>query len=274
MAKHQIFSYFSRAVKILIGLMVVFPLLLGVSYSFMSPAEMSSIPPHILPRNPVINTYLTVVRVFPIFRFMINSFVVCAIIIFGQILTCSLSAYAYSFYSFKGRRLLFMMMLFTLMIPADAVIIANYLSISRLHLNDTYAGLVLPFLTSAMGIFLMRQFFLTIPKELHEAAILDGCRDLRFLFEIVLPVSKPAITSLGLYTFINIYNQFFWPLLVTNSNRMRTVQVGIMMLRGNEGENYPVIMAGAVMVLLPSVIVFIIGQKNLVKGMIAGAVKG
>jgi sn-glycerol 3-phosphate transport system permease protein len=125
-----------------------------------------------------------------------------------------------------------------------------------------------------MGIFLMRQFFLTIPRELHEAAIIDGCRDLRFLLKIVLPISQPAIASLGVYIFIQTYNQFLWPLLVTNSNRMRTVQIGMSILKEAEAVDYGIVLAGAVLILIPSVLVFVIGQEYLVKGMTAGAVKG
>ncbi|MDR3343124.1 MAG: carbohydrate ABC transporter permease, partial [Treponema sp.] len=117
-------------------------------------------------------------------------------------------------------------------------------------------------------------FFLTIPKELHEAATLDGCQDIRFLFSIVMPISKPAVASLGIYTFIQVYNQFLWPLLVTNTNRMRTVQVGMSILKEAEAVDYGVVLAGSVLILIPAVFVFIFGQKYLVRGMTAGAVKG
>ncbi|MDR1901009.1 MAG: carbohydrate ABC transporter permease [Treponema sp.] len=266
--------YLSFGIKLFIGILIISPILLGVSLSFMSPAEMASIPPHFLPQEPVTYTYQNATRTVPIFNFMINSFIVCAIVIVGQILTCSFAAYAFSFYEFKGRRILFMAVLSTMMIPVDAIIIANYLTVSQMRLNDTYIGLVFPYLTSAMGIFLMRQFFLTIPRELHEAATLDGCRDIRFLFNIVMPISKPAIASLGVYIFIQVYNQFLWPLLVTNTNRMRTVQVGMSILKEAEAVDYGVVLAGSVLILIPAVLVFIIGQKYLVKGMTAGAVKG
>jgi sn-glycerol 3-phosphate transport system permease protein len=260
--------------KILIGLLIVSPLLLGLSYSFMSLAEISAIPPRLIPRNPVLYTYRRVFTSFPIFRFMANSFLVCAIIITAQFITCSLGAYAFAFHRFKGERIIFFLILSTFMIPADAIIVANFLTVSRAGLSDTYAGLVAPYLTSAMGIFLMRQFFLTIPRELQEAATIDGCGDLRFLCSVVLPVSKPALASLGIYTFINVYNQYLWPLLVTNTDRMRTVQVGIGFLKAEEAIDYGVVLAGAVLVLIPAVLVFIIGQRYLVQGMTDGAVKG
>jgi sn-glycerol 3-phosphate transport system permease protein len=267
-------SALSFAFKLIIGLVMVSPILFGFSFSFMSPAERAEIPPHLLPQEPVTYTYERVVAQIPIIRLMANSLIVCAIIIAGQIITCGFAAFAFAFYRFRGNKLIFMIVLSTMMIPADAIIIANYLTISQFRLYDTYMGLVAPYLSSAMGIFLMRQFFLTIPRELHEAATIDGCRDLRFLFNVVLPISKPVIASLGVYIFIQTYNQFLWPLLVTNSNRMRTVQIGMSILKEAEIVDYGVVLAGAVLILIPSVLVFVIGQKYMVRGMTAGAVKG
>ncbi|MDR1862406.1 MAG: carbohydrate ABC transporter permease [Treponema sp.] len=267
-------SAFAFMLKLFIGLIIISPILFGFSFSFMSSSERAEVPPRFLPREPVTYTYQRALNQVPIIRFMANSLLVCAIIIVGQVITCSFAAYAFSFYRFRGSKLIFMVVLATMMIPVDAIIIANYLTISQFRLNDSYMGLVAPYLTSAMGIFLMRQFFLTIPKELHEAAIIDGCRDLRFLFKIVLPISQPAIASLGVYIFIQTYNQFLWPLLVTNSNRMRTVQIGMSILKEAEAVDYGIVLAGAVLILIPSVLVFVIGQKYLVKGMTAGAVKG
>jgi sn-glycerol 3-phosphate transport system permease protein len=260
--------------KLIIGLVIISPIIFGFSFSFMSPAERAEVPPHLLPREPVTYTYERATAQVPIIRFMANSLIVCAIIITGQVITCGFAAYAFAFYRFRGSAVIFMIVLSTMMIPGDAIIIANYLTISQFRLNDTYFGLVAPYLSSAMGIFLMRQFFLTIPRELHEAAIIDGCRDLRFLFHVVIPISKPVIASLGVYIFIQTYNQFLWPLLVTNSNRMRTVQIGMSILKEAEIVDYGVVLAGAVLILVPAVLVFVIGQKYMVKGMTAGAVKG
>ncbi|MDR1949383.1 MAG: carbohydrate ABC transporter permease [Spirochaetaceae bacterium] len=260
--------------KLLVGIIIISPLLFGISYSFMSLSEMSMIPPRFVPRNPAIHAYQRVFTAFPIFRFMANSLIVCAIIIAAQFFTCSFGAYAFAFHAFKGKKIIFYAILATFMIPGDAIITANFLTISRAHLNDSYFGLTAPYLSSAMGIFLMRQFFLTIPRDIHEAALIDGCRDLRFLFFIVMPISKPALASLGVYTFINVYNQYLWPLLVTNTDRMRTVQVGIGFLKSEEAVNYGIVLAGAVVVLIPAAAVFIIGQRYLVRGMTEGAVKG
>ncbi len=260
--------------KLFIGLVIISPILLGVAMSFMSPSEMASVPPHFYPHEPIFTNYQKALGTVPLFSFMANSFIVCAIIIVAQMLTCSFAAYAFSFFKFKASKIIFMIILSTMMIPVDAIIIANYLTIFQLQMQNTYMGLVAPYLASAMGIFLMRQFFMTIPKELHEAAIIDGCKNLRFLFSIVMPISKSALASLGIYIFIQVYNQFLWPLLVTNTNEMRTVQVGMSILREAEAVDYGVVLAGAALILIPAVFVFIIGQKYLVKGMTAGAVKG
>jgi len=260
--------------KIIIGLIIISPLLIGFSMSFMTASEMASIPPHFFPHNPVIHTYKNALKQVPIFHFMQNSVIVCVVVIIGQIFTCSFAAYAFSFFKFKGQNLLFFLILSTMMIPADAIIIANYLTISQFRLNDTYVAMIAPYITSAMGIFILRQFFMTIPKELKEASLIDGCKDMRFLFFVVLPISKPAIASLGIYIFIQIYNQFLWPLLVTNSNRMRTVQVGMSILKEAEAVDYGAVLAGSILILIPAIFVFLFGHKHLMQGMTAGAVKG
>jgi sn-glycerol 3-phosphate transport system permease protein len=160
------------------------------------------------------------------------------------------------------------------MIPSEATIISNYLTVSALGWNDSFKVLIIPFLTSAMGIFLMRQYYLTIPRELKQAAQIDGCGNFRFLTRIVVPISTPAIASLGIYVFINTWNQYMWPLLTINDPQKRTVQIGISMLQYSEATNYGIVLAGAVLILVPSIFVFIIGQKALVRGMTAGAIKG
>jgi len=274
MKKTQIPRTFSLAGKILIGFIIISPLLMGLSLSFMSASEMASIPPHFIPHNPVLYTYQNALKTVPIFSFMVNSVIVCAIVIVGQVITCSFAAYAFSFFKFRGDHLLFLLILTTMMIPGDAIIIANYLTVSQWRLNDSYIALTLPYITGAMGIFLLRQYFLTIPKELREAALIDGCKDMRFLFRVVMPISKPAIASLGIYVFIQVYNQFLWPLLVTNTNRMRTVQVGMSILKEAEAVDYGAVLAGSVLILIPAVVVFLIGQRHLIQGMTAGAVKG
>ena len=206
--------------------------------------------------------------------FIRNSFIVSTTVMLGQMFTCSLAAFSFSFLEFKGKKLLFILVLATMMVPGEATIIANYLTVSRWGWLDSYRVLIVPFLTSAMGVFLLRQNYLTFAKELHEAAKLDGCTNPRFMASIVVPLSRPALGALGAYVFLNTWNQYMWPLLVTNSAQFRTVQIGISMLYDIDAESLGLMMAGVMIVIVPSLSIFIFMQKQLINGLMAGAVKG
>lgn len=260
--------------SIIIGLLIIAPILYALSLSLMTPAEISMFPPRLLPSQLRLDNYQLALSMVPFGRFLTNSLFVGICVTFGQFLTCSLAAYAFSFFEFKGKKLLFIAVLATVMIPGEVIIVSNYLTVSQLGWNDSLKALIIPFLTSGMGIFMVRQFFLTVPKDLHEAAVIDGCGHFQFLTTILVPISKPVMASLGIYVFINTWNQYMWPLLTINNPNKRTVQIGISMLQFSEGNNYGVILAGALMIIIPSIIVFVIGQKRLVDGMISGAIKG
>lgn len=206
--------------------------------------------------------------------FIRNSFIVSTTVMIGQMITCSLAAFSFSFLDFKGKKFLFILVLATMMVPGEATIIANYLTVARWGWLDSYRVLIVPFLTSAMGVFLLRQNYLTFAKELHEAAKLDGCTNPRFMVSIVVPLSRPALGALGAYVFLNTWNQYMWPLLVTNSSQFRTVQIGISMLYDIDAESLGLMMAGVMIVIVPSLSIFIFMQKQLINGLMAGAVKG
>ena len=167
-----------------------------------------------------------------------------------------------------------MLVMATMMIPGEATIISNYLTVSRLGWLDTYQVLIIPYLTSAMGIFLFRQFYMSFPISLFESAKIDGCSNLRFIFTILLPLTKSAIGAMAVYTFINAWNMYMWPLLVTGSNEMRTVQIGISMLDSVDSQSITLMIAGVVLIIVPSISIFILGQKQLIRGLYSGAVKG
>ena len=188
-----------------VGLLMISPILYALSVTFMTTDQIHSMPPKLFPKNFFLGNYKDVIAAVPIFRFIFNSFVVSIAVTIGQIVTSCLSAYAFAFYEFKGKKILFIIMIATIMVPGEAIIISNYLTIGSLKLLDTYTGLVLPYLTSAMGIFMMRQYFLTVPKELREASIIDGCSGLQFLTKILMPISKTynRVTR-NLYLFINL----------------------------------------------------------------------
>ena len=175
---------------------------------------------------------------------------------------------------FKGKNVLFMLVMATMMIPGEATIISNYLTVSSWHWLDSYKVLIIPYLTSAMGIFLFRQFYLSFPISLYESAKIDGCSNLRFIWQILMPLTKSAMGAMAVYTFINAWNMYMWPLLVTGSDKMRTVQIGIGMLDSVDSQSITLMIAGVVLIILPSISIFIAGQKQLIRGMFSGAVKG
>ena len=260
--------------NVIMALFILFPLLYAVSVSLMPGEELFTMEMNLLPKHPDFGNYIRAWTQVPLLRFVLNSFIVAGCITLGQILTCSLAAFAFSFLNFKGKNLLFMLVMATMMVPGEATIISNYLTVSSLGILDTYLVLILPSLTSAMGIFLFRQFYMTFPMSLYESAKLDGCGNLRFIVSILLPLTKSAIGAMSVYTFINAWNMYMWPLLVTGSQEMRTVQIGISMLDNTDAQSVTLMMAGVVSVIIPSMVIFIAGQKQLIRGMFSGAVKG
>ncbi len=261
-------------VNILFALFMLFPLLYSVSVSIMPGDELFTMDLNILPSNPTFENYVRAFTQVPLVRFILNSFLVAGCITIGQIITCSLAAFAFSFLEFKGKNFLFMLVMATMMVPGEAVIISNYLTVSSMGILDTYIVLILPSLTSAMGIFLFRQFYMTFPISLYESAKLDGCGNLRFIVKILIPLTKSVIGAMAVYTFINAWNMYMWPLLVTGSEEMRTVQIGISMLNSVDAQSITLMMAGVVAIIIPSMVIFIVGQKQLISGMFSGAVKG
>ena len=255
-------------------LLIIMPILYAVCISLMPPDQIYEYPPPIIPDTLYLDNYKTALKLAPIFRFIFNSFLVSAACTAGQLFTGALAGYAFSTLEFKGRTTLFFVMLATMMIPGQAIIIANYLTVSKMGLIDTYGALILPYLTSAFCVFNMRQAFLQLPTELNEAATMDGCTPFQFFIKIALPLVKPNLGALGVYTFLNVWNQYLWPLLVTDSKNLRTVQVGLGMLQNADSNAFGPIMAGVVMILIPSIAVFIFGQKQLIEGLTSGAVKG
>ena len=250
------------------------PLLYTVSVSLMPSDQLFTMDMNLLPKSPTLDNYARALTQVPLVRFILNSFLVAGCITLGQIVTCSLAAFAFSFLEFRGKNVLFMLVMATMMVPGEATIISNYLTVSSMGLLDTYPVLILPSLTSAMGIFLFRQFYMTFPKSLYESAKLDGCGNLKFIVKILIPLTKSAIGAMAVYTFINAWNMYMWPLLVTGSEEMRTVQIGISMLNSVDAQSITLMMAGVVAIIIPSMVIFIVGQKQLIRGMFSGAVKG
>lgn len=257
-----------------VALVILSPILYALSVSFMPPNELFTMEFNLLPKNPTITNYIQALTKVPLMRFVFNSFLVAGTITIAQIITCSLAAFAFSFLDFKGKNVLFMIVMATMMVPGEATIISNYLTVSSWGILDSYLVLILPSLTSAMGIFLFRQFYMSFPISLYESAKLDGCSNMKFIISILMPLTKSAIGAMAIYTFINAWNMYMWPLLVTGSDKMRTVQIGIGMLDSMESQSMAMMIAGVIIIIVPSISIFIVGQKQLIRGMFSGAVKG
>lgn len=274
MAARKSVKWLFFLINLVVALVLISPLLYALNASFMTEGELINYPPALIPSSFYLRNYSDALRMAPIFRFIFNSAVVSVACTAAQLLTGALAGYAFGVLKFKGQKVLFFLMLATMMIPGQAIIIANYLTVVRMGLIDTFGAMILPYTASAFCIFNMRQAFMSLPKELNESAKIDGCNSLQFFVRIGVPLTKPFLGSLGIYTFLSVWNQYLWPLLVTNSVQMRTVQIGIGMLQNAEGNAYGPIMAAAIMILVPSILVFILGQKSLISGLTAGAIKG
>ena len=260
--------------NVVFAIIVLLPLLYAISIALMPSNELFTTELNLVPKHPTLRNFSEALTTVPLLRFIVNSFLVAGTITFGQIISCSLAAFAFSFLEFPGQGILFALVMATMMVPGEATIISNYLTVASWGMLDSYPVLIIPYLTSAMGIFLFRQFYMSFPKSLSESAKLDGCSNLCFIVKILIPLTKSAIGAMAVYTFINAWNMYMWPLLVTGSNRMRTVQIGISMLDSVDSQSITLMIAGVVMIIIPSISIFIIGQKQLIRGMFSGAVKG
>lgn len=228
----------------------------------------------ILPRVWRHDNYGEVFKQVPFARYYMNSVFIAAWVTFLTCLTSAMGAYAFARLEWRGRDALFRLYLATMMIPGVVTMIPNYTLMVKLHMLDSYTGLILPSAFGAFGTFLLRQFMLTIPKALDEAATIDGAGHWSVFVDVVLPLSRPGLIALAIFTFLGNYGSFYWPLILVKSESLRTLPIGIMYFDSIYGQQTNLLMAASLMSLLPPIILFLIGQKYLVKGIAFGAVKG
>jgi len=255
-----------------------------------------------LPGTPTFENYRKVFEAMPFGRFYFNSIFIAVAVTFGQVFTSALAGFAFARLEFPGRNKLFLAYLGTMMIPGAVTMVPRFMIFTRIpeHLNhafhtsyftdetyflgrwfagapvgmDSFFVLIVPMLFSPYGTFLMRQFFLGIPKELDEAAMIDGCSRFQVFRWIALPLSKPALATLATFTFMTCWRSFIWPLIMTNAMEMRTLPVGLAAFMGTYATDWPLLMAGAMMMIIPMILVFLICQRFFVRGIRLGAVKG
>lgn len=262
---------------IVIGLVLILPLIYAVLISFMPQDEILTTDLKILPSVfGYLENYKIVFAKTKIFRFMMNSFIVAFVSSVVRIIVASLAAFSFAFFEYKGKRILFGLVVGSMIIPADVLVVQNYFTVADMGLINTYIGMMITFFISGMNIFIMRQNFLTYAKSIREAALVDGCSNFKFYAKILMPSNISSIMTVFISSFVGTWNTYLWPLLVTNADEMRTAQVAVTMLNANEGSSYGpgAVMAAATTILIPSILVFLIFQRKIVGGMMAGAVKG
>jgi sn-glycerol 3-phosphate transport system permease protein len=263
------------ALLAVVTFVLLFPLLYAISGSLMTAQQLAQYPPALLPIPPQFGSFRDVLHAIPLVREYFNSALVAGTVTLGQLVTATLSAYAFAFLRVPFPRIVFALFMATMFIPWEAIIIPNYLLMADQGLINTYPALILPFLAAGFGTFLLRQFFLSFPRDLQEAALVDGCGHLRFLWTILVPLSRPALATLGIWAFLQTWNQYFWPLLVTKTEEMQTLQIGISRLRDIESATAPnFILAGTVLALVPTLLLIYFGQRHIVRGLTAGALRG
>jgi sn-glycerol 3-phosphate transport system permease protein len=262
------------ALLVVAALVVLTPVYLTVVNSLQPTARLFTYPPKLIVTEPQWDTYRRAFEQASLGRYLFNSLLVTTLITTGQVVTSVLAAYAFAFLRFPLRNALFLLFMSSLMVPSEVTIVVNYETVAFLGWLDSYQGLVVPSLATAFGTFLLRQAFLTVPRELQEAAWIDGCGHLGFMVRILVPVSRPAIAALAVFSFLMAWNQYLWPLLITNEDRYRTVQIGLKMLVSHNFDEFNVVMAGTVIAAVPMFVLLVLFQQYLVRSLTAGAVKG
>lgn len=262
-------------ILLLPALAQLFPIFYLYCLSFKSGNEVMQYPPTVLPSALDFKNYKTALEYAPLLRFLLNSLIVSSAITILQVFTSILAAYALARLEFRGKKIIFGLLIATMMVPGEVTIIPNFFTFARWDLLDTYASLFLPFSASGFGIFLLYQFFRTLPKELEEAVTVDGGSRLRFLFQFAVPLSMPAIMGFAIYAFVNAWNQYVWPLVVTQSTSMQTAQIGIGMFRSvGESLDWGVVMAATATLITPTLILFLATQRQFVRGLMMSGIKG
>jgi ABC-type glycerol-3-phosphate transport system permease component len=245
-----------------------------VSTSLKTDQDVFTWPPRLVPQPVRFQNYVDAWNSAPYARFFFNSAFIALVVTLANLFFSSLAGYAFAKYQFPGKQWIFIALLCTMMIPFQVTMIPVFVILSKLHWVDTYWGLIIPFTAGAFGIFLMRQFLSTIPDDLIDAARIDGCSEFRTFLTIVLPLSKPALSALGIFVFMASWNGFIWPFIIVKSTEMKTLPLAVADLaEGLYVMSWPLMMAGACFVVLPAIVVFLIFQKNFVEGITLTGIK-
>jgi multiple sugar transport system permease protein len=260
-------------VLVVAGLSMVIPFVWMLSTSLRAPGTALTIPPQLWPQQPTLESYARVLETVPLLRMFGNSLLVTVISVVGQLATSALSAYAFARMQWRGRDTLFLLYLATLMVPSQVTITPLFILMQRLNWVDTYQGLIAPGLVSAFGTFLLRQAMLGVPREYEEAALIDGANHWTIFRHVALPMIGPALATLTVFATMSSWNSYLWPLFITRDERLMTLPVGLALLHGRYTTDWSLVMAGAVITVVPIILVFLAAQRSFVRGVALSGLK-
>jgi len=262
-----------NALFTVVAIVFTLPFFLMLSSAFKSPAEILRIPPTLLPENPSFDAFRTVLTDAPFFRWFANSLLVSTTITVIVLFTCSLAGYIFAKFEFPGRNVIFVVMLATMMVPFPVLLIPTYLIGNELNLINSLWALIVPAMVSAFGISLMRQFIAGIPSDLIEAARLDGASEWAIYVRIIVPLAKPPMAALGIFTFLAAWNDYLWPLIVINDQEKSTLPLALTFFNSQHAQRYDLVMAAASLSVIPVIIVFIVFQRQIVNALVLAGLK-
>lgn len=273
--KRTEFKHIVYLILLLVSAMAaVIPLYWMVVTALQQPTLTVTFPPEWFPKNPTLFNFQRFLQRPYVWRWTLNSVIVATTVTVAQLLVCVMAGYSFAKKEFPGRDLFFWMYVGSMMVPSQVTLVPLYITMSKLGFINTYKGLILPAVAGPFGVFLMKQFMSSLPTELIEAAKIDGCSEWGTFTKIILPLSKPGLAVLGIFTFVGQWNEFTWPLIITNSAAMRTLPIGLTLLQEEVPMQYGLLMAGATFAAIPMLVIFFSFQRYFLKGVTVGALKG
>lgn len=259
---------------LIMAAIILFPFIYMIASSLMTYQEATSIPPTFLPAAPQFSNYGEAMEAAPFARYFVNTVFVGVLTTLGTLTTTILAGFAIRFLNFKGKRVLMVFLIALMMLPFEVVIFTNYNTIAKLGLIDTYTALIIPFLASVAYIFYLRRYLQAIPQSYYDAAKMDGCGDLEFIFKIMVPMSKNALFTIALLSFIATWNSFLWPIMVTNSTEMRLISNGLSAFTTESGSAVQLQMAASTLTIVPILIIYFIFRDQIIEGVTRSGTKG
>lgn len=273
MKRRTVLTFMLMVPVVLLGIATLAPLLWMASASFMPSGQANTFPPTLIPRSPTLEQYATLFTRLNLGRYLFNSALIASIVTLVSTVVNSMAGYAFAKYRFSGRDGIFRSLIVSMVIPGQVTMLPLFLMLNRMGLVNTYLGVIIPGIASIFGIFLIRQFAMSIPDSLIEAARMDGASEFRIYSSVIMPLCRPVLITLAIFTFMGTWNDFLWPLIVLTNNSMYTLPVALAGLSGEHVQDTELMMAGSVLTVLPVLVLFAALQKYYIEGIMAGGVK-